>query len=154
MLVVGLAVLVVAYGAMQLLNESSPLWMIMLVMAPAGLGMGIFQSPNNSAVMGSAPAERLGVTSAMLGITRNTGQLTGIAVLGAIWALRVAFHHGGPVEAQTAPGISQAAALRDVGLVNTVIIVIALGLSLWGLAEEKRADRLQKAANRSAINPK
>ncbi len=153
-LVVGLAVLVAAYGAMQLLNESSPLWMIMLIMAPAGLGMGIFQSPNNSAVMGSAPAERLGVTSAMLGITRNTGQLTGIAVLGAIWALRVAFHHGGPVDAQTAPGISQAAALRDVGLVNTAMIVIALGLSLWGLAEEKRADRLQKAANRSAINPK
>ena len=51
--------------------------------------MGVFQSPNNSAVMGSASAARLGVTSAMLTITRNTGQLTGIAVLGAIWALRV-----------------------------------------------------------------
>jgi EmrB/QacA subfamily drug resistance transporter len=153
-LVVGLGILVVAYGTMQLLNEASPLWAIMLVMAPAGLGMGIFQSPNNSAVMGSAPPERLGVTSAMLGITRNTGQLTGIAVLGAIWALRVAYHHGAPVDAQTAPGVSQAAALRDVGMVNTAMVAIALGLSLWGLAEEKRADRLQSVASRSAINSK
>jgi MFS family permease len=153
-LVVGLAILVAAYGTMQVLDDTSPLWMIMLVMAPAGLGMGIFQSPNNSAVMGTAPPERLGVTSAMLGITRNTGQLTGISVLGAIWALRVAYHNGGPVDALTAPGTAQVAAIRDVGVVNTAIIVIALGLSLWGLAEEKRARSAQSDASRSAINSK
>ena len=137
-LVFGLIILVGAYLMMQLLQPDSPMWMIMLVMAPAGLGMGIFQSPNNSAVMGSASQERLGVTSAMLTITRNTGQLTGIAVLGAVWALRVAHHHGATIDAQAAPTISQAAALRDVGVVNTVLVAIALGLSLWGLAEERR----------------
>ncbi|MDJ0498475.1 MAG: MFS transporter [Acidimicrobiia bacterium] len=153
-LVFGLAILVVAYSMMQLLYEDSPLWMIVLVMAPAGLGMGIFQSPNNSAVMGSAPAERLGVTSAMLGITRNTGQLTGISVLGAIWALRVAHHHGATIDAQTAPAISQAAALRDVGLVNALFVAVALALSIWGLREEKRAGRAQKVASRSASSSK
>ena len=137
-LVAGLAVLVVAYGFMQLLAADSPLWMIMLIMAPAGLGMGIFQSPNNSAVMGTASAERLGVTSAMLGLTRNTGQLTGISVLGALWALRVSYHYGSIIDAQDAPGFAQAAAIRDVGLVNAGIVFIALLLSLWGLAEEKR----------------
>jgi len=137
-LVVGLAILVVAYSAIQLLGEGSPMWMIVVVMAPAGLGMGIFQSPNNSAVMGTASAERLGVTSAMLGITRNTGQLTGISVLGAIWALRVSSHYGTTVDAQTAPGFAQAAALRDAGWLNVGLILIALGLSLWGLAEERR----------------
>jgi hypothetical protein len=75
----------------------------------------------------------------MLTTTRNTGQLTGISVLGAIWALRVAYHHGATIDAQTAPAASQAAALRDVGLVNTAIVVAALLLSLWGLAEERRA---------------
>jgi EmrB/QacA subfamily drug resistance transporter len=140
-LVVGLAILVAAYLAIQLLNADSPMWMIMLVMGPAGLGMGIFQSPNNSAVMGSARAERLGVTSAMLGITRNTGQLTGIAVLGALWALRVSYHYGSTIDAQSAPGTAQAAALRDVGWINTGLIAVALALSLWGLAEEKRTER-------------
>ena len=140
-LVVGLAILVGAYLAIQLLNADSPMWMIMLVMGPAGLGMGIFQSPNNSAVMGSAHAERLGVTSAMLGITRNTGQLTGIAVLGALWALRVSYHYGSTIDAQSASGAAQAAALRDVGWINTGLIAVALALSLWGLAEEKRTER-------------
>ncbi len=150
-LVFGLAILVGAYLAMQLLQADSPLWMIMLVMAPAGLGMGIFQSPNNSAVMGSATAERLGVTSAMLTITRNTGQLTGIAVLGAVWALRVSHHFGATIDAQTAPAASQAAALRDVGLVNMVMVAMALALSLWGLAEERRGG--QKRPRRSVRNP-
>ncbi len=140
-LVVGLVVLVGAYLAIQLLHADSPMWMIMVVMAPAGLGMGVFQSPNNSAVMGSARAERLGVTSAMLGISRNTGQLTGIAVLGALWAMRVSYHHGATIDAQSAPGFAQAAALRDVGWLNTGLIIVALGLSLWGLTEENRARR-------------
>ena len=148
-LVVGLAVLVGAYATMQLLRVDSPPWLIMAVMAPAGLGMGIFQSPNNSAVMGSASAARLGVTSAMLTTTRNTGQLTGIAVLGAFWALRVSYHFGATIDAQVAPAAAQAAALRDVGLVNTALVTIALALSLWGLVEERRSPATQSRASRS-----
>ena len=148
-LVFGLAILVGTYLLMLLLHADSPPWLVAAIMAPAGLGMGIFQSPNNSAIMGTAPSERLGVTSAMLTITRNTGQLTGISVLGAIWALRVASHHGSPIDAQSAPGVSQAAALRDVGVVNAVLIAIALALSLWGLVEEKRGSRNQKEDSRS-----
>jgi EmrB/QacA subfamily drug resistance transporter len=153
-LVFGLAVLVGAYLAMQLLRADSPTWFIMAVMAPAGLGMGIFQSPNNSAVMGSATAERLGVTSAMLTITRNTGQLTGIAVLGAFWALRVSAHFGETIDAQIAPAVHQAAALRDVGMVNTAIVALALLLSLWGLAEERRSRSDQSRASSSVNKPK
>jgi EmrB/QacA subfamily drug resistance transporter len=152
-LVVGLAVLVVAYLAMQLLRADSPAWLIMVVMAPAGLGMGIFQSPNNSAVMGTASAARLGVTSAMLTTTRNTGQLTGIAVLGALWALRVSYHTGTTIDAQVAPAVAQAAALRDVGIVNTLLVAVALGLSLWGLAEERRGHGRQSSASRSVSKP-
>lgn len=148
-LVFGLAILVGTYLLMLFIQADSPKWLVAAIMAPAGLGMGIFQSPNNSAVMGSAPAERLGVTSAMLTITRNTGQLTGISVLGAFWALRVASHYGSTIDAQLAPGASQAAALRDVGIVNAGLVAIALGLSLWGLAEEKRASASHKVANRS-----
>jgi MFS family permease len=148
-LVFGLAILVGTYLSMLLLHADSPPWFVAAIMAPAGLGMGIFQSPNNSAIMGTAPSERLGVTSAMLTITRNTGQLTGISVLGAIWALRVAAHHGSPIEPQSAPAASQAAALRDVGVVNAVLIAIALALSMWGLVEEKRGSRTQKEDSRS-----
>lgn len=138
-LVVGLAVLVAGYSMMQVLTVNGPMWIVILVMAPAGLGMGIFQSPNNSAVMGSVPRERLGVASAMLGITRNTGQLSGIAVLGAIWAMRVNAHAGFVGDAEKAPIAAQAAGLRDVGWVVVALIAVALALSIWGVAEERRA---------------
>ncbi|HHY94476.1 MAG TPA: MFS transporter [Firmicutes bacterium] len=53
-----------------------------------GLGMGIFQSPNNSAVMGAAPRHRLGIASAILSTVRNVGMVLGIALAGAILSNR------------------------------------------------------------------
>ena len=49
-----------------------------------GLGIGMFQSPNNSAVMGSSPRPYLGIASGILGTARNTGMALGIASAGLI----------------------------------------------------------------------
>jgi len=49
-----------------------------------GLGTGIFQSPNNSAVMGSAPRPHLGIASGILATMRNVGMVLGIATGGAV----------------------------------------------------------------------
>ena len=53
-----------------------------------GLGTGLFQSPNNSAVMGSVPRDRLGTAGGVLATTRNVGMVAGIAIAGAIFAWR------------------------------------------------------------------
>ncbi|HEY7347267.1 MAG TPA: MFS transporter [Ktedonobacterales bacterium] len=50
-----------------------------------GLGMGLFQSPNNSAVMSSAPSTRRGIASAVLGTMRNLGTMLGIGITGAVF---------------------------------------------------------------------
>ncbi|MDP2743734.1 MAG: MFS transporter [Dehalococcoidia bacterium] len=47
-----------------------------------GLGMAVFQSPNNSAIMASIPPAHLGVGSSMINMSRNMGWLMG-TVLGA-----------------------------------------------------------------------
>jgi len=49
-----------------------------------GIGTGIFQSPNNSAVMGSAPRLHLGSASGILATMRNVGMVLGIATAGAV----------------------------------------------------------------------
>ncbi len=56
---------------------------------PLGLGAGLFQSPNNSAIMGLAPRERLGMASGLLSLSRTMGQVTGIPLMGALFASRV-----------------------------------------------------------------
>lgn len=53
-------------------------------LAVCGLGAGMFQSPINSAVMGSAPPQFRGIASSILAVMRNTGMAFGIAVAGAI----------------------------------------------------------------------
>jgi EmrB/QacA subfamily drug resistance transporter len=53
-------------------------------LAIAGAGAGLFQSPNNSAVMGSVPVAHIGVASGILAAMRNVGMVLGIAVAGAV----------------------------------------------------------------------
>jgi hypothetical protein len=57
-----------------------------LRVAPFGLGLGMFQSPNNSAIMGGVTRERLGIASGLLSLTRTLGQTTGLPLLGAVFA--------------------------------------------------------------------
>jgi EmrB/QacA subfamily drug resistance transporter len=53
-------------------------------LAVCGLGGGLFQSPMNSAAMGSAPNQFRGVASSILAMMRNVGMVFGIAVAGTI----------------------------------------------------------------------
>jgi EmrB/QacA subfamily drug resistance transporter len=141
--VFGLIVLLVGYYAMiGLTGETSTLSYI-LRLAPIGIGMGVFQSPNNSSIMGSVPRERLGIASGLLSITRTLGQTVGIATLGAFWAGRVIVHTGAilPGGATTAPLPAQVAGLHDTFVAVTVLVVLGLALSIWGLGQERKLRR-------------
>jgi MFS family permease len=54
----------------------------------AGVGMGLFQAPNNAAVMGALPRARLGSGGGLLATARNAGMAAGVAVAGTLFALR------------------------------------------------------------------
>ncbi len=56
-------------------------------MALAGAGFGLFQSPNNRAIVTSAPPARSGGASGMLGTARLLGQSTGAALVALIFGL-------------------------------------------------------------------
>ena len=128
----GLAILFASYLLMLTLGTETSALAYLVTMAPVGLGMGIFQSPNNSAVMGAVPPRRLGVTSGLLTITRITGQLSGISILGAVWAARVAAHAGARGEPSAALPRAQVAGLRETMLVSAVLIGISLAAAAWG----------------------
>lgn len=53
---------------------------------PFGVGFGMFQSPNNSAIMGGVSREKLGIASGLLSLTRTLGQTAGLPLLAAIFA--------------------------------------------------------------------
>lgn len=56
-------------------------------MAVCGIGFGLFQTPNNRAILSSAPRERSGAGSGMLATARLLGQTSGAALVALIFGL-------------------------------------------------------------------
>ncbi len=139
----GLIILSLGFlGVSTLQADTSPLGYA-LRFIPVGIGMGLFHSPNNSAIMGSVPRHQLGIASGLLSITRTLGQTVGVAVLGALWASRVLGLSGsGATTSPTgASVIAQVEGLQFTFLVVASIIGLAWLLSLWGLQRNRRSRR-------------
>jgi EmrB/QacA subfamily drug resistance transporter len=79
--------LILALGLVLLagLQASSSTHQIVFALMVAGLGIGIFISPNNSALMGAAPRNRQGIAAGMLATARSVGMVLGIGLAGAIF---------------------------------------------------------------------
>jgi EmrB/QacA subfamily drug resistance transporter len=135
--VTGLAIMTAGYVLAAGLLDGVALLGIIVVGLIIGLGMGVFQSPNNSAILGSVPPDRLGVTSGVLAISRMTGTVTGIAVLGTLWAARTVAYAGGGTAAD-APAPAQAAGLSDAMVLAALLLAAALVLGVWAWRRERR----------------
>ena len=76
---IGTALLAVGLASLVFLTRQSSGLDIALRMAVCGAGFGLFQAPNNRAMMAAAPHERSGAASAMVAISRVSGQAFGSA---------------------------------------------------------------------------
>src|SRR5947209_9729591 len=68
------------------LNAHTPVWDIVWRLVVTGAGQAMFQSPNNSALMGAAPRNQQGTASGFLATGRVVGQSLSVALAGAIFA--------------------------------------------------------------------
>jgi EmrB/QacA subfamily drug resistance transporter len=84
----GMAVLLHGICAGSIAQERA-LPIVVCMMLLVGLGTGLFQSPNNSAVMGSVPRTHLGVGGGVLATMRNLGMAFGIAVSSAVAGIEI-----------------------------------------------------------------
>jgi hypothetical protein len=89
-------------------------------------GYALFQAANNTAVMNGAPSERRGVTSALLGLSRNLGLITGASAMGAVFAF------GSKSEALFGLGTKCGAGLQLTFAVAAVLASAALCVALLG----------------------
>lgn len=78
-------------------------------MALCGTGFGLFQTPNNRAIMSSAPRMRSGGAGGMLGTARLTGQTLGAAIAALIFSVAPA--HGPTVALYVATAFAAIAAV-------------------------------------------
>ena len=75
-------------------SRGQSLGTVALSVALTGVGAGLFNSPNNSSVMGAVPAAKTGIASAIIATCRNAGMLIGVALAAMIFSSRLDFYSG------------------------------------------------------------
>ncbi len=85
---VGLLVSTVGIASFATLTMTTSALGILVRLLGVGAGIGLFQAPNSSAVMGSVPRQRVGIASGMVASARNTGLVLGVALAGFVLAVR------------------------------------------------------------------
>ncbi|RLT35563.1 MAG: DHA2 family efflux MFS transporter permease subunit [Chloroflexi bacterium] len=137
--VTGLVLLLIGCVALSTLNAETTTLGLLARMIPLGAGLGVFQSPNNSVIMGATPPERLGMTSSLTSVVRTVGRSTGIAIIGAFWVSQVLFHAGaGFLDATRTPVAAQVAGTRQAFWLAAGFVVLALLLSGWDWLRERQ----------------
>lgn len=81
----GMGILALGLFMLSRIHDDSSFSSIALALALAGLGTGIFISPNTSALLGSAPRHRQGIASGVLATARNVGMVLGVGLAGAVF---------------------------------------------------------------------
>ncbi len=62
---------------------------IILRLGLVGLGMGLFTSPNNSAIMGAVPQNLQGLASGIVATARTMGMILGVSISGSLFGAEV-----------------------------------------------------------------
>lgn len=148
--VFGLLFLLIGYSALTTLSTTTTASGFILRFLFVGLGMGVFQSPNNSAIMGSATKDKLGVVSGILAITRSLGQTTGIALLGSIWAGMVLKQSGNLMAGGVTSALPQiqVAALKGTFMIVVSLIILAMIVGIWAWVKEYKQVAISRLPTR------
>lgn len=105
----GLAVLAVGLVLMATLPAHPADPDIAWRMVVCGIGFGLFQSPNNHAIVTSAPSQRAGAAGGMLATARLTGQSIGAVLLASIFHVASAQGRGPSIALGIAAGLAAVA---------------------------------------------
>jgi len=106
----GLTLFALTMASYGLATQTMPQWVIEVMMACMGLGMGLTMSPATNAIMGAVPREKAGAGSAVNNTVRQVASALGVAILGSILAVVFQGHLGADAPARTAAALDQPAA--------------------------------------------
>lgn len=87
--VAGMACLATGMWLLGRLDVGASDGQILLRLGLAGLGIGLFTSPNNSAIMGAVPQKLQGLASGIVATARTMGMILGVAISGSLFGSEV-----------------------------------------------------------------
>ena len=130
-----LGIATMALGLLSLTQLPQPFAIPDLVwrLALIGVGQGLFMSPNSSAVLGAVPRHRIGTASGTLAQARVDGQALGIAISGAIVAIRMPVYIASLAGSGSPVAVAQealASAIHDAFAVAAILCAFGIVTSL------------------------
>lgn len=87
---IGMVIFGIGLYSLSSLSTDSTIISIIWRLALCGAGFGLFQTPNNSTIISSAPAKRSGGASGMMGMARLMGQTLGTTFVALLFSWVVA----------------------------------------------------------------
>jgi len=127
-----------------LLKSDSPLSLIIPLMILNSSGLGMFNSPNNSSILSAVPRSRYGVITALTQLTRNSANVTSIALATAIVVATMgSFGFEARLDAVTETGGSEIGSAFVTGMHRAFFVMgglVSLGIVLSFIKGERLAE--------------
>lgn len=123
----GMGTLAVSFFALSTLSPDAAILQILMLLALASVGTSLFNSPNQSAIMGAAPPGRIGTVSGLIPTLRNVGLISGIATAEALFVANSGWS-GGSID-----GVSLTLEQREL-VIHGVAVTLRVFGSLAALA--------------------
>lgn len=143
--ILGAIITAISFILMRTFSIDSNFVTIVPVLMVFGIGVGLFQAPNSSSIMGSVSLDHLGSASALIGTLRSVGIAVGLALAGTIFSIRKAWYLANPetfqVEAAKLQSQAITSSFNDVAIYSTImmcltVVVIFVTGRKAGLTEE------------------
>jgi EmrB/QacA subfamily drug resistance transporter len=93
----GLVIMAMGFISLSIILGSFPLIFIIISQFVVGIGIGLFSSPNNSAIMNAVEPKDHGIAAGTLSTMRVVGQSTSVALLSVILTLYIPFSMLNPI---------------------------------------------------------
>ncbi len=124
---VGIVTMGVGLALFALLPAAPATWTIVVCAAIAGAGFATFQTPNNRAIIATAPPHQTGRAAGVMSAARLTGQTSGAALVAIVFELAATAAGGSAVPAR---GAIEAALLTACGFIvfAAILSMIRLGV--------------------------
>jgi MFS family permease len=103
------------------ITQSTPYYVIVILLLLMGIGFGIFSSPNSNAIMSSVEKQHLGVASGLVGTMRVVGQMMSMGIAMMLISLYIGKQQ---INDDTLPGL--------VSAMRTGFVIFAI-LSVFGI---------------------
>lgn len=128
-MVIGLALVCLGTVMLSWVAGGGGVEYYLLSMLFISIGLALFQTPNNTAVISDARPEQRGLVSGLLALARNLGLITGASLMGALFA-----HAVGDATTATPQMVAQGMGFtfRICGILSVVALLLALAMERAG----------------------